>query len=367
MSRPAEIAGASIAPGAPMRVIAEIGLNHDGDAKLAHRLVDACADAGAWAIKLQVFDAQELLVADAPAPAHVHAASLRDFFARFELEVDAYRALIAHARARGVAVIATAFDAMAVEMLDDLGIDAFKVASGDLTHALLIEQVARTGRPVILSTGMSSESDVSNAVDWAVGAGAHTLALLHCVSAYPTPDDQQNLRAVATLAREFTWPVGLSDHGMGGDAALLAYAQGATLYERHVYLPGTDAIDAPVSSTPDELADVVRRLARAHAAMGDGRRAPVEAERANIVPSRRGLYARRPIAAGERITAADVAALRPAGSLGAEYARTLIGCRMRRAIAAGEPFEPGDLGIQAAGDAFEPGELSIIHAARRPA
>ena len=349
MSLPAEIAGQSIAPGAPMRVIAEIGLNHDGDVDLAGRLVDACADAGAWAIKLQVFDAEELLVADAPAPAHVRAASLRDFFARFELHADAYRALIARARSRGLAVIATAFDSQAVKMLDALGLDAFKVASGDLTHVILIEHVARTGRPVILSTGMSTESDVWNAVDWAVGAGARSLALLHCVSSYPTPDAQQNLRAVATLAREYKLPTGLSDHGMGGDAALLAYAQGATLYERHVYLPGTDAIDAPVSSTPDQLADIVRRLARAHDAMGDGRRAPVEAERPNVVPSRRGLYARRSLAVGDLIDVVDVAALRPAGLLGAEYARALIGCRATRAIAAGDPFTPSDLDILTTG------------------
>ena len=344
MSLPAEIAGQNIGAGAPMRVIAEIGLNHNGDADLAHRLVDACADAGAWAIKLQVFDADELLIAGAPAPAHVRADSLRAFFAQFELQGPAYAALMAHARARGLVTIATAFDSAAVEMLLAIGIDAFKVASGDLTHVLLIEQVARTGLPVILSTGMSIESDIWNAVGWAVGAGTRSLALLHCVSAYPAPDAQQNLRAVATLAREYKLPTGLSDHGMGGDAALLAYAQGATLYERHVYLPGTDAIDAPVSSTPEQLRDIVVRLARAHDAMGDGRREPVEAEHANIIPSRRGLYARRAIAAGNTIAAEDVVALRPAGALGAEYARDLIGSRAPRAIAAAAAFEPGDLG-----------------------
>ncbi|BCS33497.1 hypothetical protein TBR22_A27240 [Luteitalea sp. TBR-22] len=344
MSVPAEIAGQSIAPGAPMRVIAEIGLNHNGDPSLAHRLVDACADAGAWAVKLQVFDADELLVADAPAPVHVQAASLRAFFGRFELADEAYADLVQHARDRQLAVIATAFDSRSVEMLDGLGIDAFKVASGDLTHVMLIEQVARTGRPVVLSTGMSNEGDVWNAIDWAVGSGARSLALLHCVSAYPTPDAQQNLRAVGTLAGEYKLPTGLSDHGMGGDAALLAYAQGATLYERHVHLPGTDAIDAPVSSSPEQLRDIVDRLARAHAATGEGRRAPMPAEVANIVPSRRGLYARRAIAAGARIEAADVAALRPQGALGAEYARALIGARAPRAIAAGAAFEPADLG-----------------------
>ncbi len=343
MSSRAEIAGHWIDPGTPMRVIAEIGLNHNGDPQLAHALIDACADAGVWAIKLQAFDAAQLLVADAPAPAHVQAASLREFFRRFELDVDVWPALVARARARGLAVIVTAFDAHAVDTFAALGVDAFKIASGDLTHALLVERVSRSGRPVILSTGMSTDGDVSNAVDWAVSSGARTVALLHCVSAYPTPDDQQNLRAIATLARHYPLPIGLSDHGMGADAALLAFALGATLYERHVYLPGTDAIDAPVSSTPEELADLVRRLDRAHAAMGDGRRAPQDQERPNIVPSRRGLYARRTLAPGERIDAEDVIALRPAAGLGAEYARALVGCEVTRDIPEGSAFEPSDL------------------------
>ncbi len=343
MSRPAEIAGQSIAPGAPMRVIAEIGLNHNGDAELAHRLVDACADAGVWAVKLQVFEADQLLVADAPAPAHVHAASLRDFFRRFELAADSYAALVRHARQRGLVMLATAFDLAAVARLDALGLDAFKVASGDLTHARLVRAVARTGRPVVLSTGMSTLDEVQRAVQWAREEGETTLALLHCVSAYPTPAAEQNLRAVGTLARQFGLPVGLSDHGTGADAALLAYAQGGTLYERHVHLPGTGAIDAPVSSTPEELAELVRRLEAAHDAMGAGLREPMAGERANIVPSRRGLYARRGIRPGERITADDVVALRPAGLLGAEHDIALIGTLAQRPIAAGAPFEPADV------------------------
>ena len=351
MSQPAEIAGHSIAPGAPMRVVAEIGLNHNGDPALAHRLVDACADAGVWAVKLQVFDAEELLIAGAPAPAHVQADSLRDFFARFELQAHTYERLVAHARDRGLVMIATAFDAQAVDLLDGLGIDAFKIASGDLTHAMLIERVSRTGRPVILSTGMSTESDVWNAVDWAVSSGARTLALLHCVSAYPTPEAQQNLRAVATLARRHRVPVGLSDHGMGTDAALLACALGATLYERHVHLPGTGAIDAPVSSTPGELGDLARRLERAHDALGDGRRVPQDAERPNIVPSRRGLYARRALAPGETIGPDDIVALRPATGLGAEYARALAGCVSTRDIPAGSPFAAADLVTRGRGGA----------------
>ncbi|HTV03314.1 MAG TPA: N-acetylneuraminate synthase family protein [Luteitalea sp.] len=343
MSPAPEIAGQSIAAGQPLRVIAEMGLNHNGDAALAHRLVDACADAGVFAIKLQVFDADQLLVAEAPAPVHVHAASLRDFFRRFELSAPAYASLVRHAHDRGLAAIATAFDADSLAMLDALSLDAFKIASGDLTHAALIVAASRTGRPVILSTGMSEEPEVVAAVEWARAAGASTLGVLHCVSAYPTPDDEQNLRAVGTLARLLGLPVGLSDHGREPDAALLAYAQGATLYERHVHLAGTDAIDAPVSSTPDELAALVVRLARAHQAMGSGARTAMPAEVPNRVPSRRGLYARRPITAGHVLTADDIIALRPATALGAEHIDALVGRASSRALPAGAAFSPDDL------------------------
>jgi len=337
------IAGRSIAPGAPMFVIAELGLNHNGDPDLAMRLVEAAADAGASAIKLQAFRADRLIAADAPGPAHVSASSLRGLFRTFELPTATYRHIVEHARRLGVGVVVTAFDCETVREFDALDVDAFKIASGDLTHVALIEAVARTRRPLVLSTGMSDQADVDNALDWAVGAGARALAVLHCVSAYPTPDDQQNLRAIATLARTCRVPVGLSDHGMGRDAAVMACALGATIYERHLHLPGTNAIDAPVSSSPQELRDIVQAVARCRASLGDGRRQPMAAEAANIHPSRRGLYATRALQVGDIVTEPAVVALRPAAGLGARFHRSLVGCRLRRSLGAGDSFELQDL------------------------
>jgi N,N'-diacetyllegionaminate synthase len=339
----AEIGGRAIGRGAPMFVIAELGLNHNGSVAQALHLVDEAAAAGASAVKMQVFDADRLIAAGAPGPAHLEGASLQVLFRQFELDLDACAAVAVRARRHGLAVLATAFDEDAVQGLDRIGVDAFKIASGDLTHVALIEAVAQTRRPVVLSTGMSTVSEVANALDWAVGAGARCLALLHCVSAYPTPDDQQNLGAISRLLQAFHVPVGLSDHGMGRDAALIAYALGGTLYERHFCIPGTGAIDEPVSSSPEELADIVRALSRAHAALGHGRREPQAAELANVVPSRRGLYAARPLSPGDLVTAQDIVALRPAEGLGAEYHRTLVGCRLVRPIAAGTPFTSDDL------------------------
>jgi N,N'-diacetyllegionaminate synthase len=268
----AEIAGRAIGAGAPMFVIAELGLNHGGAVQQALRLVDGASTARAHAIKLQVFEASRLVAGDAPGPSHLRDRSLRALFRDLELDLDACAAVITHARTLGLAVLATAFDEGMVAALDRLDVDAFKIASGDLTHVALIEAAARTRRPLVVSTGMSSEAEVAAAVDWAAGAGAHTVAgslpptvaLLHCVSAYPTPVEQQNLAAIRTLSQRFGLPVGLSDHGMGREAALLTHALGGTLYERHLWLPGTEAIDQAVSSTPDELGAIVEALERAN-------------------------------------------------------------------------------------------------------
>lgn len=344
----AEIAGRSIGAGAPMFVIAELGLNHGGAVEQALRLVEGASAARAHAIKLQVFEASRLVAVDAPGPAHLGGRSLQALFRGHELDLDACAAVIEHARTLDLAVVVTAFDEDMVAALDRLEVDAFKIASGDLTHVSLIEAAAHTRRPLVLSTGMSSEAEVATAIGWAAGAGARTIALLHCVSAYPTPHDQQNLAAVRALSGRFGLPVGLSDHGMGRDAALLAYALGGTLYERHLWSPGTQAIDQAVSSTPEELAAIVRALEGAHSALGHGRREPMPAEQANIGPSRRGLYATRHLPAGTVLAASDIAALRPAGSLGAEHQRALIGCRLERDVTAGGAFSDADLGSRRA-------------------
>lgn len=208
-----EIAGRAIGAGARIFVIAEIGLNHGGSVDRALAMVDAAAKAGASAIKLQTMTADRLVAESCPPPAHVKAASLREFFATFELDMDAHRAVIARARAHRLAVLSTPFSEAAVAMLETLGVDAYKIASGDLTYHPLISVAASTGRPVILSTGMSTLPEVMQAVAVARRAGGDQLAALHCVSAYPTPVESQNLRAIATLGSALHIPVGLSDHG----------------------------------------------------------------------------------------------------------------------------------------------------------
>lgn len=339
-----EIAGRPIGGTAPLWVVAEIGLNHGGDESRALELVDAAAWAGASAIKLQTLEAGRLVSARCPAPAHVEARSLREFFSQFELSMAAHRRIVARARERGLAVMTTPFDTHVIADLESIRFDAYKVASGDLTYHGLIAALARTGRPLILSTGMSRLPEIQAALDAARAAGATDIALLHCVSAYPTPAPEQNLRAIETLRREFGLPVGLSDHSATSPASLAAVALGACIYERHLVLPGDrSAIDRAVSSTPLELRDFIRNAAQVSVALGTGIKECQAAEARNLIPSRRGLYATTDLPRGHVITEADVAVLRPAAAVGAESLDALIGSVMPRNISAGEPFAAGDL------------------------
>ena len=262
-------------------------------------------------------------------------------------DADIAMALVAY-RDRGDAYVvkATPLSEDAVDMLERVGIDAYKIASGDITWERLICKAAATGKPLVISTGMSTLPEVQRAVLWAAQAGASGVAVLHCVSAYPVPKGSENLRAIATLGMACGALVGLSDHGADGFAAPLAVAMGAAIYERHLVLAaGDDSVDAEVSSTPGELATIVRAAARAAAALGTGAKICLAAERPNLDGSRRALYARRRLPAGHVVSASDVIALRPSYGLGAERLGDLVGHRLTRAIDGGAAFQTTDLHV----------------------
>jgi sialic acid synthase SpsE len=343
---PPEIAGRRIGRSHPAFVVAEIGLNHGGRLTEALALVDAAADAGASAVKLQTLHADTLVAPHCPAPAHVSVSSLRAFFEAFELGADEHRIIVERARRHGLAVMSTPFSEAALPMLEALNLDAYKIASGDLTNDGLIAAVAATGRPVIMSTGMSELHEVQRAIEVAQSAGARDLAVLHCVSAYPTPVDAQNLNAIATLAAVTGLPVGLSDHGSGLLSAVAAVALGAVIYERHLVThDGSDAIDRAVSSTPAQLRAIVEAMETTRVALGDGTKRCLPAEAANRIPSRRGLYAARSLRPGDTIRPEDVLVLRPAAALTPSHRAALVGSTVSRDITAGEAFVAADAAV----------------------
>lgn len=333
------IAGRRVAEDVPPFVIAEIGINHGGSIDRALKLVDAAARAGAHAVKLQTIVATDLVAPSCPAPAHVDATSMVDFFGQFELTEAAHRAVVERARLHGLITMSTPFSERAVDMLQRVGIDAFKIASGDVTWDQLIARCAASGKPLVISTGMATLAEAKHAVEIARMAGATNVALLHCVSAYPVPQGSENLLAIQTLSAECGVPVGFSDHGADTFAYPLAVALGAALYERHIALDGdAEAIDAAVSSTAHQLEAAIADGRRAWGARGSGQKACLAAEAVNRTASRRSLCAARDLPAGTVLGPDDFVALRPATGYSPSILFALCGLRLARPVRYGTPI-----------------------------
>jgi sialic acid synthase SpsE len=331
------IGGRRVAEDVPPFIVAEIGINHGGKIDRAVAMVEAAAQAGVNAIKLQTIVARDLVSSGGPSPMHVHAGSLVEFFQRFELDERAHKTIIDKARALRLKVMSTPFSERSVEMLVRLGVDAFKIASGDLTFDQLVRRCAGSAKPLVMSTGMASAEEVTRAVTIARRGRAEQIALLHCVSSYPVPRGSENLRAIREMGDANHVAVGLSDHGDDAFALPTAIGLGACIYERHIVLPGDqEAVDRAVSSTPEEFAVIVETAKRAWTSLGSGVKACLTAEAGNIVASRRSLFAARDLPAGTLLRAEDFVALRPATGLAPGVLEKLIGRRMLRALPQGQ-------------------------------
>lgn len=332
-----------IGPGRPCFVIAEAGVNHNGDVSLAHRLIEASAAAGADAVKFQTFRPERLVAAAAAAAPYQRrrgASSQREMLDALALDDGAWRELAAHAREKDLVFLSTAFDLPSLELLLELSVEALKVPSGEIDNLPFVRELARRGLPLLVSTGMATLEEVGAAV--AAAAGAPGLALLHCVTAYPAPVGASNLRALGTLREAFGLPVGWSDHTEGAVTAVAAVALGASLLEKHVTidraLPGPDHA---ASSSPEELAAYVAAVRAAETSLGDGVKRPVPAEQENLRHARRSHHALRDLRPGERVGEADVALLRPADGLPA--GAVVVGRTVARPVAAGRAIVEEDL------------------------
>lgn len=341
------IGGRAVSSSAPLFVAAEIGMNHGGSIDQALALVDAAAETGADAITLQTFQAAQLASPTAPSPAHFTGQgtdTLVEYIQRYELDEPAHAKIVARARQRGLSVVATPFSLDGVDMLERVGIDAFKIASGDLTWDQLITRAANTRKPMVIATGMASLDEVAHAVDRAHAGGAMQVALLHTVSAHPVPPSSENLRAIRTLADRFDLPVGLSDHAEDTFALPMAMALGAAIYERHLVLPDDlDAVDIAVSSLPDELAEAINRARRARLALGTGEKVCLEVEMMNRHINRRALCAARDLEPGMSLRRMDLVALRPANGIPPSRLDEVVGRRLLRPVDLGHPIREQDL------------------------
>ena len=334
----------AVGEGQPVYVIAEAGSNHDRDLDQARRLIDTAAAAGADAVKFQTFTADEIVAEtktrarylDAILPADKTMSAL---FKELELPHEWHATLFEHATAAGLDFLSTPFDLAAVDLLDDLGVKAFKVASYELWHLPLIRAIAARGKPIILSTGMANLADVQEAVNVVAATGNEQLILLHCVVNYPPPFTDLNLRAIETLRQAFRVPVGYSDHSPGSTAPIVATALGAAVIEKHFTTDRTrNGPDHRFALEPGELRSMIQAIRDAQDALGDGikRMAPAEADL--YVTARRSLFAARPIEAGSLIVEADIAILRPGTGIAVHDQAKVVGRTARRRIERHEPL-----------------------------
>ena len=327
-------------------IIAEAGVNHNGDLDRAKRMVAAAAQAGADFVKFQAFRAEGLTAIGTPAAAYQQAnAGIADqtvLLRGLELSLDAFAEIATTCRDEGIGFLCTPFDAAMTADLVRLGMSAIKVASGELTNSPALRHFASFGLPILLSTGMATLEEVRRATSVIAEAGGRDVTLLHCTSLYPAPSDSLNLRAIATLREALGYPVGYSDHSLGDHAAIAAVALGASVIEKHFTLdrrlPGPDH---RASLEPDELAAMVVRLREVHAALGDGIKQPVpdELEIARLV--RRSWHTTRALPAGARLGTADLVLKRPANGLPPD--KDPSGQVLRTALDADKPVCPGDL------------------------
>jgi N,N'-diacetyllegionaminate synthase len=325
MSRKIRIARRVVGEQAPCFIIAEAGVNHNGNINLAKRLVDVAMQAGVDAVKFQTFKAENI-VTKAAKKAEYQKKTTRAEESQFamikklELEEQDFKELFDYANRKGIIFLSSPFDKQSVDLLDKLGVPAFKIASGEITNLPLIKHIAQKSKPVILSTGMSTLGEINEALQVIQSEGIKDILLLHCVSSYPAKTEDVNLKAMETLRCEFKLPLGLSDHTLGITIPIAAVALGACVIEKHFTLdkslPGPDH---RASLEPEELKEMVRAIRKVERAMGDGNKRPTAEENEIKKLARRSIVARIDIAEGAVITVDMLDIKRPGTGIEPKY------------------------------------------------
>ncbi len=326
-----KLANKLIGKGRPCFIIAEAGVNHNGDVNLAKKLIHVAKEAGVDAVKFQTFKAEEVVTKSAKKAEYQNQTtspeeSQFDMIKKLELSPESFRELSGYAKEKGILFLSTPVGRESADLLDEIGVPAFKVGSGDMTNLPLLRYIGRKQKPIILSTGMSTLGEVQEALEVIRNEDIEEIILLHCVSCYPAKVEDMNLRAMETLRYAFKLPVGLSDHTLGIAIPIAAVALGACVIEKHFTLdknlPGPDH---RASLEPDELKRMIRAIRDVEKAMGSGIKIPTAEEEENKKVARRSLVARVDIPMGAIITEEMLDMKRPGLGIEARYIERVVG------------------------------------------
>jgi len=319
-------------------IIAEAGVNHNGSLDMALKLIDSAKAAGADAVKFQSFRADQLATRTAHKARYQERTTDGDesqfeMLKRLELDFESHRKLIEYCKLSGIQFLSSPFDEQSADLLAELELPLYKVPSGEITNIPFLEHIARKGKPIILSTGMSTLGEVEEAIGALKGAGSNQITLLHCVTEYPAPYDEVNLRAMQTLKAAFGLPVGYSDHTPGIEVAIAAVALGAEVIEKHFTLdrslPGPDHA---ASLEPAELRQMVSAIRHVEVALGDGIKVPTKSEIPNISVARKSVVATRALTAGHSLAQSDLTIKRPGNGIAPKLLAALIGRTLSKNI-----------------------------------
>lgn len=345
MITPFSINQRAIGPGSPCFIIAEAGVNHNGDVAMARRLVEAAVAAGADAIKFQTFKAAKLASACAPKANYQLATTSgketqQAMLQKLELPHDAHLDLMALCKERGIIFLSSPFEEESASFLKNIGVAALKIPSGEITNFPFLQHVADLGLPLILSTGMATLAEVDEGMRVLREAGCNNVALLHCVSNYPAAPADCNLRAMATMEAAFKVAIGFSDHTLGAEVAHAAVALGATIIEKHITLDKTmEGPDQPASLEPQELINFVRGIRAVESSLGNGRKEPALSERNTAMVARKSIVAAATIPAGTVIARSMVFMCRPGTGLSSKMLPHVVGRKAKSPIPAGQTLE----------------------------
>ena len=331
----------------PVFIIAEAGVNHNGDIGIAKKLIDSAVTSGADAVKFQTFHAEDLVTPDCKTAAHQKRSGENnqfDLLKSQEFNFDQFNDLKNYCDKKKIEFISTPYDVKSVELLDKLNVKRFKIASAELVNKPVIKAIAKTKRPIILATGMATLGEIEQTLNLIKSYDSNNITLLHCTTSYPTPYDQVNMNVISTLKNAFNLPVGYSDHTVGIEIAVMAVSLGAVIIEKHFTLDkkmvGPDHF---ASAEPDEFKQMVNAIRNVEKAFGKKEKTLTEEEKKNIHFMRRSIHSVRNIKKGEKIKTDDIKMLRENDGLSPWLMEFVIGREARRDIEKNKPITWDDI------------------------